>query len=168
MIKLSYIQKGEIKMLIYQFTKNKLMPSAPMDLETLNHYLHVQNDYVNKLGIVYNKKGQKICEVDTFVFSEKERTEKMDVEPISKWWTSYNKDEKVWFHVNLETRRVEFCYELDSEGGVYKFTLLYECRDDVQETLKEMLSDENIEIITVEDNRDFYTIVTNSNLIFQK
>lgn len=87
---------------------------------------------------------------------------------ISKWWTSYNKDQSVWFHVNLETRRVEFCYELDSEGNTYNFSLLSECRDDVQEILKEMLSDENIEIIVVEDNRDFYTIVTNSNLIFQK
>jgi hypothetical protein len=62
-------------MLIYQFTKNKLMPSAPMDLETLNHYLHIQNDYVNKLGVVYDKQGRKICEIDTFVFTEKKEIE---------------------------------------------------------------------------------------------
>ena len=58
-------------MLIYQFTKNKLMPIAPMDLETLNYYLHTKNDYVNKLGVVYNKAGQKICEIDTYSFVEK-------------------------------------------------------------------------------------------------
>ena len=59
-------------MLIYQLTKNKLMPIVPMDLETLNYYLHTKNDYVNKLGVVYNKAGQKICEVETYSFVEKE------------------------------------------------------------------------------------------------
>lgn len=58
-------------MLIYQFTKNKLMPSDPMDKETLDQYLNVKNDYVNKAGIVYNKNGQKICEIDTHSFVEK-------------------------------------------------------------------------------------------------
>jgi hypothetical protein len=84
------------------------------------------------------------------------------------WKSNYNKEYKVWYNINLLNRRIEFCYELDSEGGVYRFSLLSECRDDVQEKIKVMLADEGIGILVVEDNWDFYTIVTNSNFQFVK
>lgn len=84
------------------------------------------------------------------------------------WKSNFNKEERVWYNVNLLNRRIEFCYELDSEGSTYCFSLLSECRDDVQETIKIMLQDEGIGILVVEDNRDFYTIVTNSNFQFVK
>ncbi len=84
------------------------------------------------------------------------------------WKSNLNKEKKVWYNVNLLNRRIEFCYELDSEGSTYRFSLLSECRDDVQEVLRVMLDDEGIEVLKVEDNRDFYTIVTNSNFQFIK
>jgi hypothetical protein len=84
------------------------------------------------------------------------------------WKSNFNKEHKVWYTVNLLNRRIEFCYELDSEGGVYRFSLLSECRDDVQAILLNMLYDEGIEILKVEDNRDYYTVVTNSNFQFVK
>lgn len=83
-------------------------------------------------------------------------------------WTFINKDELVWLRIDSVTRRVKFEYVLDSEGGYYEFELLSECRDNIQEIIQTILKREKIETITVEDNRDFYTIVTNSNLIFQK
>ncbi len=78
-------------------------------------------------------------------------------------------DDETWLSINLETRRVQFCYRLDSEGGVYRFSLLSECRADVQETLSNILLKNKIEIMQVSDCLDYYTIVTNSDfLIFER
>ena len=84
-------------------------------------------------------------------------------------WISDKKEFDAWLQVDLQTRRILFCYTLDSEGGVYRFSLLSECRDDVQEILKAELIANKIEVMKVSDCLDFYTIVTNSDfLIFER
>jgi hypothetical protein len=72
----------------------------------------------------------------------------------------------VW--IDNVTRRVEFEYFLD--GYVkFNFTLLSECRDDIQKIIKDILEKEEIEVMVVEDKMDYYTIVTNArNIIFKE
>ena len=89
-------------------------------------------------------------------------------ESVMAHWHSEVKELDAWLSVDLQTRKIKFCYNLDSEGGVYRFSLLSECRDDVQEILKKELEDNNIEVMKVSDCLNFYTIVTNSKtLIFE-
>lgn len=72
--------------------------------------------------------------------------------------------------IDLCTRRVKFQYIIgDSIDGIrMEFGLLSECVDWAQKIIKKMLKEDKIEIMTVEDSVDFYTIVTNSALPFEK
>ncbi len=84
------------------------------------------------------------------------------------WVSAPHKDFRVWLSVDLATRRIKFCYDL-GEGGIYRFTLLSECRDDVQKMLKQILRRDKIKVMKVSDEMDYYTIVTDSEfLIFDK
>lgn len=77
----------------------------------------------------------------------------------------------VWIEINLSTRRISFCYDLSEEVGFdfgFRFSLLSECRDDIQKIIKSLIESLGIEIMTVEDRRNFYTIVTNSRLDFDE
>lgn len=74
------------------------------------------------------------------------------------------------FVIDLLTRRIKFQYIIgDSDDGIrMEFGLLLECVDWAQKKIKKMLKEDKIEIMTVEDGNDFYTIVTNSTLPFEK
>lgn len=80
---------------------------------------------------------------------------------MNKYWVSECIDEKgIWIDIDLTTRRVTFCYELDSDGTRYRFSLLSECRDDIQEVLKSYMQSNDINVLVVEDLYDYYTIAT--------
>ncbi|MFZ2992426.1 MAG: hypothetical protein WA061_01810 [Microgenomates group bacterium] len=72
--------------------------------------------------------------------------------------------------INMRTRRIMFEYYLSEERDCgFEFSLLSECRDDVQHYIEEMLKDSGIEIMVVEDFSYVYTIVTNyQGMTFEK
>ncbi len=81
------------------------------------------------------------------------------------WTSAMLEEQRIWLSVNLENRRVTFCYELDSEGSIYRFSLLSECRDDVQYIFNTALHNLDIGTLKVYDAIDYYTIVTSCDFL---
>lgn len=67
--------------------------------------------------------------------------------------------------VDLCTRKITYEYGV---GEMYfEFHLLSECLDIIQAIIKQWKLEEKLETISVEDDSDYYEIVTNSKLQFE-
>jgi hypothetical protein len=83
-------------------------------------------------------------------------------------FTEFRENNKEWVKVEVDacTRRVTFSY-LNSDIW-YEFGLKSECVDWAQELMTFLLKKNKIQTLPVEDESNYYTIVTNSNLPFEK
>ena len=85
-------------------------------------------------------------------------------------WTfvefSNTKDEWARVDIDSKTRRVKFSYMYSDIW--YEFSLKSECNDKMQELMVLILKKNKIQTLPVEDYSDYYTIVINSQLPFEK
>jgi len=77
-------------------------------------------------------------------------------------------DRSEWVRVDVDsrTRRITFSYM--SSDNWYEFHLLNECNDEATMLLLGLLTENEINFMSVKDGKDYYTIVTQSKLVFEK
>lgn len=67
------------------------------------------------------------------------------------------------YDVDLVTRKIIFEYKLSSDIG-FEFSLLSECRDDVQEIIKELLEEDGIVLGISDTESEYCNVVMFGNL----
>lgn len=73
----------------------------------------------------------------------------------------------VGYTIDLVTRKIRFKYQLSCDIG-FEFSLLSECRDDVQEILKEMMEEDGIVLGISDTVSDYCNVVMFGNLPWEE
>ncbi len=67
------------------------------------------------------------------------------------------------FSIDMQTRKIKFKYSL-GEDCSFEFSLLSECRDDVQKEIQEMLQEDNIVLGILDTASEYCNVVMYADL----
>lgn len=73
----------------------------------------------------------------------------------------------VGYDVDLVTRKIKFEYRLSSDIE-FEFSLLSECRDDVQEILGDMMLEDKISLGILDTESEYCNVVVSGNLPWEE
>lgn len=71
------------------------------------------------------------------------------------------------YDVDLVTRKIKFMYRLSNDVG-FEFSLLSECRDDVQEVLKKLMMEDELYLGISDTESEYCNVVMFGNLPWEE
>lgn len=75
----------------------------------------------------------------------------------------YENGTRIGYTIDLQTRKIKFEYELSEDLG-FSFTLLSECRDDIQKGLRKMLAEDGITLGILDTESEYCNVVMFADL----
>lgn len=82
---------------------------------------------------------------------------------MSTYGSQRNWDNFPEFSIDLQTRKIKFKYSLGEDIG-FEFSLLSECRDDVQKEIQEMLQEDDIVLGILDTDTEYCNVVMFADL----